>query len=184
MQQIHRRTPMQKCDFNKVVAPFYKNTFNGMLDQINWLVSCFWEPWPTTKLYYVYTYIALNGVLVKRCSNFIEIALLHGLPHDLLYSRPYGNTSLNWVKKGNRISVYDSCSPYNKKHHTKTRSGFWENLKRYYYTIRKSITWKLSVVIYRVFFCTTLKDFAYTNGNSQTVIFILWHHCTKNEVFH
>ena len=70
---------MQKCDFNKVAAPFYKNTFKGMLDQVNWLVSCFWEPWPTTKLYYVYTYIALKGVLVKRCSNYMVTLALIGL---------------------------------------------------------------------------------------------------------
>ena len=151
------RIPLREC-LTKSIGLFLVSGNHGLLQN-----------------YTTYIRIQHKGVLVKRCSNFVEIALLHGLPHDLLYS--------NWVKKGNKISVYDSCSPFNKKHHTKTRRGFWENLKRYYYTIRKSITWKLSVVTYRVFFCSNLKGFTYTNGNSQTVIFNLWHHCTKNEVF-
>ena len=32
--------------------------------------------------------------------------------------------------------------------YTANWKGFWENLKWYYYTIPKIITWKLSVIIY------------------------------------
>ena len=32
MQQIYRRTPMPKCDFNKVALPeYYRNTYGGLL---------------------------------------------------------------------------------------------------------------------------------------------------------
>ena len=68
--------------------------------------------------------------------------------------------------------------------------GFWENLKGYYYTIGKSMTWKLSVVSRRVFFCVTYSAyfcktlikgftiqkviFIYSDNNFQTVIFMRW----------
>ena len=51
----------------------------------------------------------------------------------------------------------------------RVKRGFWENLKGYYYTVRKSITWKLSVVPYRVKLCKTLKDFTYSNNNLYLV---------------
>ena len=45
----------------------------------------------------------------------------------------------------------------------------WENLKRYYYTIRKCITWTFSVVTCTVYLCTNLKGFTELNGNLYLV---------------
>ena len=61
--------------------------------------------------------------------------------------------------------------------HTESWKGFWENLKGYCYMIRKSITWKFSVVTYRVYLCVTckvyhcqtLKCFSYSNSNLYVV---------------
>ena len=53
--------------------------------------------------------------------------------------------------------------PYIKTYcYTQIWKGFWENLKGYHYTIRKSITWTFSVVTFRVYFCVTCRFYLCT----------------------
>ena len=53
--------------------------------------------------------------------------------------------------------------PYVKTYcYTQIWNSFWENLKGYYYTIRKSITWTFSVVTFRVYFCVTCRFYLCT----------------------
>ena len=74
---------------------------------------------------------------------------------NLLFELTYVNYKNGWV---NEWKIFAQREQYNNlgsklrkiSLHIESRRGFWENIKGYYYTIRKIITWQLSVVTYRI----------------------------------
>ena len=85
MQQIYRRKPMPKCDFNRVAKQLYWNRTSA------WVFSCKFaayfqnnfsseQLWKTTPLHSTFTVVFFIGSLKDvyiRCLTLFQVSLIH-----------------------------------------------------------------------------------------------------------